>query len=175
MKARFPCYVTSFPCVCTAQEATKRILEAVACQHNNLKVIDAYCSGFQKIVLSASTDGYVYYNSFMPTANIEIRELDGGTQVSILFEFKKSTKVLLTLFSALALIFEISLLVLWILNQLAIFALLYIPLGMLILSYALSTVGLFFSSKGVLRILFVALTREDTKCIPSIHKSKHIE
>lgn len=175
MKARFPCYVTSFPCVCTAQEATKRILEAVACQHNNLKVIDAYCSGVQKIVLSASTDGYVYYNSFMPTANIEIRELDGGTQVSILFEFKKSTKLLLTLFSALALIFEISLLVLWILNQLTIFALLYIPLGMLILSYALSTVGLFFSSKGVLRILFVALTREDTKCIPSIHKSKHIE
>lgn len=175
MKVRFPCYNTSFPCACTVQEATKRISETVACQHNNLKVIEAYYSDVQKIVLSASTNGYVYYNSFMPIANIEIRELDGRTQVSILFELKKSTKVLMTLFSALVLIFEISLLVLWVMNQLAIFALLCFPLGMLILSYALSTVGLFFSSKGVLRILFVALTREDTKCVPSIYKSKHIE
>lgn len=175
MKARFPCYATSFSCVCTVQEATKRIAETVACQHNNLKVIEAYYTGVQKIVLSASTDGYVYYNSFMPTANIEMRELDGRTQVSILFELKKSTKVLMTLLSALALLFEITLLVLWIMNQLAIFALLCFPLGMLILSYALSTVGLFFSSKGVLRILFVSLSRGDAKYIPSIHKVKHIE
>ena len=173
MKARFPCYVTAFPCVCTVQEAARRISETVACQHNNLKVIESYYTGVQKIVLNASTDGYAYYNSFMPTANIAIKELDGRAQVSILFELKKSTKVLLTLFSVLAVIFEILLLTLWIMNQLAIIALLCFPLGMLILSYALSVAGLFFSSKGVLKILFVALTNEDTKCIPSIRIPKH--
>lgn len=175
MKARFPCYATSFPCVCTVQEATKRISETVACQHNNLKVIDAYYTGVQKIVLSARTGGYVYYNSFVPIVNIEMREVDGKTQVSVFFELQKSTTIFMKLFSMLVLLFEITLLVLWIMNQLTTLALLCFPLGMLILSYALSTVGLYFSSKGVLRILFVALAREDTKNTPSIHKSKYVK
>lgn len=89
MKARFPCYATSFLCVCTVQEATKRISETVACQHNNLKVIDAYYTGVQKIVLSARTGGYVYYNSFMPIVNIEMREVDGKTQVSVFLSCRK--------------------------------------------------------------------------------------
>lgn len=175
MKARFPYYATSFPCVCTVQEAMKRISDTVACQHNNLKVIDAYYTGVQKIVLSARTGGFVYYNSFMPIVNIEMREVDGKTQVSVFFELQKSTTIFMKLFSTLVLLFEITLLVLWRMNQLATLALLCFPLGMLILSYALSIVGLYFSSKGVLRILFVALSREDTKNTPSIHKSKYVQ
>lgn len=175
MKARFPCYATSFPCICTVQEATKRISDTVACQHNNFKVIEAYYTGVQKIVLSARTGGYVYYNSFIPIVTIEMREMDGKTQVSVFFELQKSTTIFMKLFSMLALLFEITLLVLWIMNQLATIALLCFPLGMIILSYTLSTVGLYFSSKGVLRILFVALARGDTKTTPSIHKSKHVK
>ena len=175
MKARFPCYATSFPCICTVQEATKRISDTVACQHNNFKVIETYYTGVQKIVLSARTGGYVYYNSFMPIVTIEMREMDGKTQVSVFFELQKSTTIFMKLFSMLALLFEITLLVLWIMNQLATIALLCFPLGMIILSYTLSTVGLYFSSKGVLRILFVALARGDTKNTPSIHKSKHVK
>lgn len=172
---RFPCYATSFPCVCTIQEAMKRILDTVACQHNNLKVINAYYTGVQKIVLSASTGGFVCYNSFMPNVNIEMREVEGKTQVSVFFELQKSTTIFMTLFSMLVLLFEITLFVLWMMNQLATLALLCFPLGMLILSYALSNVGLYFSSKGVLRILFVALTREDTMNTPPIHKSKYVQ
>lgn len=175
MKARFPCYATSFSCICTVQEATKRILETVACQHNNLKVIEAYYIGVQKIVLSAHTGGYVYYNSFMPIVNIEMREVDGKTQVSVFFELQKSTTIFMKLFSMLALLFEITLLVVWMMNQLTTLALLCFPLGMIILNYTLSTVGLYFSSKGVLKILFEALIGEDSKCILAIRKYKHIE
>lgn len=175
MKTRFPCYTTSFPCVCTVQQATKKILETVTCQRNNLKIVESYYNGFQTIVLSASTDGYVYYNSFMPIVNIGMREVYDETQVSILFELKRSTKILMSLFAVLTLLFEITLLVLWIMNQLAIIGLLCLPLGMLIFSYVLSSVGLFFSSKAVLRIVFAALTCEDTKQLPSIYINKHIE
>lgn len=174
MKARFPCYATSFPCVCTAQEAAKRISETAAYQHNNLKIKEAYRTDIQKIVLSKSTDGYVYYNSFMPIVNIRMRQIDDRTEVSILFELKKSTKIMMALFSVLALLFEIMLLVLWIMNQLAAIGLLCLPLGMLAFSYALSSVSLFCSSKDVLRTVFAALTREDTKQLPSIRKTKNI-
>ena len=175
VKARFPCYTTSFSCVCTVQEATTRISETVACQHNNFKVIKAYYTGVQKIVLSTHTGGYLYYNSFMPIVNVEMGGVDGKTQVSIFFELQKSTKILMTLFSMLALLFEITLLVFWMTNQLETLVLLCFPLGMMILSYTLSTVGLYFSSKRVSRILFVALAREDAKYTPSIHKSKYIK
>ena len=175
MKVRFTCYTTSFLCVCTVQEVTRRISETVACQHNNFKLVKAYYAGVQKIVLSTHTGGYLYYNSFMPIVNVEMRGVDGKTQVSIFFELQKSTKILMTLFSMLALLFEITLLVLWIMNQLATLGLLCFPLGMVILSYTLSTVGLYFSSKGVARILFMALVREDEKYTPSIHKFKYIK
>lgn len=163
MKIGFPCYARFFSCGCTAQEATKKILETVACKHNNLKVIETQCTYVQKIVLSAHTGGYVYYNSFMPIVNIEIREVGCKTQVSVFFELKKSTKIWMKLYSVLLLLSEIVLLVFWMINQLATPALLCLPLGMMTLSYILSTVGLYFSSKRVLGILFVALDCEDTK------------
>lgn len=175
MKVRFPCYTTSFTCACTVQEATKRISETVACQANNLNVIGAYYTGIQKIVLSVRTGEYLYYNSFMPIVNVELRRVDSKTQVFIFFELRKGTRILMTLFSMLALLFEITLLVHWIMGQLSTLALLCFPLGMMILSYTLSNVGLYFTSKGVLRILFEALACEDTKYTPSIHKSKYIK
>lgn len=172
MKDSFPCYASSFLCVCTMQDATKRIYEAAACQHNNLKIIKAYDTSIHKIVISDSTGSYIYYNSFKPIVNIGLKDVDGKTQVSVLFELQKSIKVLMTLFSILALLFEITLLVLWIMNQLSTPVLLCLPLGLMILSYTLSAVGLYFSSKGVLRILFMALTYEDAKYMPPIHKPK---
>lgn len=174
MKVRFPSYVTSFSCVYTVQEVTKRILEAVTCQPNNLKVLEAYNSCVQRIILSARTDGCIYYNSFMPNTSIEIIELDDKTQVSFLFELKNSTKVFMMIFSAVAILFEISLIVLKLTNQLTILALLCFPIGMLILSYAFSSIGLFFYSMRVLRTLFMSITRENTKTVPSIHRCKHI-
>lgn len=174
MIVQFPCYTTNFPCFFTLQEAMKRIAETVACHHNKLKVIETYYTGIQKITLSAHTGGYVYYNSFLPIANIEMRELDGQTHVSILFELQKSTKIFMSLFAVFALLFEITLIILWIMNQLTTHVLLCMPLLMMILSYILCNAGLYFSSKGVLRILFAALACENIEYTPSIHKSKYI-
>ena len=174
MITKFPCYSSYFPCNSSLQEAMKRISDTVVCHHNKLNVINTYYIGVQKITLRAHTGGYVYYNSFLPIVNIELRELDDQTQVSVLFELPKSTKVLMTLFSLFALLFEIILVVLCIINQLETLTLLCFPLGMMILSYTLSDVGLYFSSKGVLRILFVALACKNIEYTPSIHKSKYI-
>lgn len=175
MKVKFPCYAVAFPCACTGEEAVQKISETAACPGNNLKVIDSNCSGDLKIVLSAVTDSYAYYNSFLPAVTVEIGEPEGQTRVSVLFELKKSIKVLMSVLCAFALVYELTLIVLWLTNQLASLALLCIPLGMLILGYGLSAAGFFFSAKGVLRVLFTALTHEDGKCAPPIHRSKYIE
>ena len=175
MKVGFPCYTASFPCFFTTLEATRRISETVISQHKNLKIIQVHNNGYQNIVVSTNASGYIYYNSFMPIVSIEMREVNRKTQVSVLFELKKSTKVLITFFSMLALLFEVVLLVFWAMNQLVMPILLCFPLGLMILNYALSAVGLYFSSKGVFRILFATLTHEDTKCVLHVHKSKYIE
>lgn len=175
MNIVFPSYVTSFLCNCTMQEAMERILEAVACQGNNLNIIKVYFMGVQKIILSSHTGSYLYHNSFMPIIDIEIVDVHGKTQVYALFGLKKSTKVVMMIFYVFVFLFEISLLVHQMTHQLTIFPQLFYPLGIILLSYTFSIAGLFFSSKGVLGILYAALTREDTKNIPSIHKSKHIE
>ena len=175
MKIGFPCYVTSFPCACTVQEVTKRIAETAACKNNNLKILKTFYTDIQKIVLSASTGGYVYYNSFMPVASINLRVSENETLVFISFDLKKSTKVLMIVFYVLVFLFELALLALWVTNQLASIGLLLFPLGLLTCSYVLSVVGLFFSSKGVLRILFDALASDSAQHLPILHKSRFIE
>lgn len=172
MKAIFPCYASSFRCACTIQEATKRIFESVACQPNNLKIIKADDADIQKIDLSASTGGYVYHNSFMPLVEIGMKNEDDGTQISAIFKLHKSTKVLMTVVFVFALLLEIVLLVHLIVKRAVTSASLCLLPGMMILTYILGAVGLYFSSKGVLKILFEALTGENGKDLPSIHKTK---
>lgn len=156
MEKGFICYATSFSCDYTLNEATKRILETVACQHNNLSITRAYYSDGQNVILSTRTGTFVWYNSFLPSINIKMSEEDPKTQVSIFFELQRSTKQLMKLITLLVLLFETTLLVLWIMNKLVTPVLLCLPLGTMIFIYILSSVGLFISSKRVLRILFVA-------------------
>ena len=176
MNVRFPRYTASFSCPYTVQEAWQRLSDAVSCNHNNLTLIERQPihTSFEKIVISANTGSNIYHNSFLPIVSIEIKELRGSTHISFFFELKKSVKALLVLFFSLALLFEITLLFLWITNQLSSFTLQCLPLGMLIFSYGLSNIGLFLSSKGVLRILFTALTLEDTTHMPSIHSANRL-
>ena len=175
MKARFPCYTTHFSCICTLQEAMKRITGVVLCRHNHLNIVTAYYTGIQKIVLTSHTGEYVYHNSFMPIVNIELAEVVEKTLVTVSFELQKSTKIMMKLFFVLALLLEMTLLILWIMNRLTTLAMLCYPLGLMIFICTLSTIGLYFTSREILGILFEALTCENTKNAPSIHKSNHIE
>lgn len=156
MRKGFLCYSTSFSCDYTLNEATKRILETVACQHNNLSITRAYYSCVQNVILSPRTNTFVWRNSFSPRITIKMCEENQKTQVSIFFELQRSVKRLMNLIELLVLLYEITLLVLWIMNQLVTPVLLCLPLGTMIFIYILSSVGLLISSKRALRILFVA-------------------
>lgn len=169
MKFKFPCFISIFPCACSLEEATNKIVETVSHRHSNIRILQAYYDGSQKIILNTHTDGFLYYNSFMPITSIEIREANRKTQISIFFELQKATKILMMLISAVLILFEMALLVLWIMEQLSTFALLF-PLSLLFLSYILSNAGLYFSSRGVLRTLYAALACNGIKYMPPIHK-----
>lgn len=170
MKLEFPHYATSFECNCTVEEAENRISKVIADQQNNLQILEISYTDVIRIGLSVSTGGYVYYNSFKPFVSIEIGKLKDKTLISIVFELKKSTKNYLMLFFFLALLFEASLLIFRITNQLTISILVFLPFGMLFSSYLLSSVGLFLASKDVLKILFGALTHDDRIQFPNIQK-----
>ena len=131
--------------------------------------------GVQKIILSSHTGSYLFCNSFLPIIDIEIIDVHGKTRVFALFNLKKSTKVVMAIFYVFAFLFEISFLVHQMTHQLMIFPQLLYPFGIILLSYTLSTVGFYFSSKGVLRILFASLNHECTECMPSIYKSRYIK
>ena len=163
MRFFFPRYVTFFSCGCTVQESLMKISETVLHQHNGLKVMGTYYTGTQEIVLRSRTGDYLHYNSFMPVVNIDVRDAEGKTKVSVSFELPKSTRLIMKAFSVLALLFEIGLIILFIMNQLSTPVILCLPLGMMIFSYTLCTVGLYFSSKNVLRVLLETLTCEGGK------------
>ena len=105
----------------------------------------------------------------------ELAEVVEKTLVTVSFELQKSTKIMMKLFFVLALLLEMTLLILWIMNRLTTLAMLCYPLGLMIFICTLSTIGLYFTSREILGILFEALTCENTKNAPSIHKSNHIE
>lgn len=168
LKTAFPCYGADFPCNCKAQEAAQRISEAAACQSNCFKIRETDDTGVQKIVLSAFTGSYVYHNSFLPVIYMEMAEANGITQVRVLFELKKAVKIVMAAFSVIALLLEILLAVYWALNRLAAPALLFFPLGMLVYIWAMGRIGLYFSSKRVLKTLFLALTGEDSGRAPAV-------
>lgn len=172
MKVRFPCYASVYPCNCTAQEAAARITEMAENQKNYFKIMQAFNAASQYMVLCTKTEGLVYHNSFMPIVSIHMHETNENTQVSVLFELKKSVKVFVVLLSVLMILFEMVFFAFYIANQLVTPALLCCPLGLIILCYTLCTCGLYFSSKGVLRILFATLAGEDTKNIPPVQKFK---
>lgn len=162
IKAGFPCYVASFPCDYLVQDAMKILSKTVACQGNNLKIIKIYYDGVQKIAIDARSDEWIYHNAFLPIINIELRKMDETTQVFMSFQMKKGTKVLLKLYLALVLLFEISWLLYLIMNKLAISVLWCVPVGMLIFVYAFSFVGFFISSWRVLKIIFSAFSGDDS-------------
>ena len=168
MNIIFPRYRSSFICACTAQDATKRISETVADNHNHLRIIELLYSDAPKIIVASSTGEYVFYNSFKPIVSIRITEEDNKTHISALFELQKHTKILMTIFSILMLLFEIMLFETAI--QLETPALLCIPCSLMFLCYIFCSVGLLLSSKEVLSTLFVALTCGNSHSFPSIHK-----
>lgn len=107
MKIEFPRYETSFVWECTLQEATEKIFKAIKWKSNNLKLIKASYSGVQKIVLSAGTGSFLYYNSFLPITTIEIREENEVSHVSMQFELKKIIKAFMVLYCVVGILFEV--------------------------------------------------------------------
>ena len=172
MKVKFPQYFSSFLCDYPTQEAKNRVLNMASCKNNNLKIEKEYCDDSQQIILSSNTNSYLYRNAFLPVVSINIRESNGKTNFELLFALRKSVKVFMILYFFLALLFELILLVQCVTEHLSMSAIVFLPLGILICSYALCTLGLFFSSKRVFEILFSSLNDEASNHIPKIHKYK---
>ena len=172
MKVRLlPCYTVSFSCDCTVCEATQRILKAADWEANYFKIKEVTCSNAKKFLLSTSTGSFLYRNASMPIVSIEIGESDGSTQISMSFELRKSVKVFTVVYGVCALLLLLFLSLYCVVMKEITLALCF-PIGLLLIVFAISHIGLSFASKDVFWILFVAIMGDD-KHIPRIHRVKH--
>lgn len=172
MKIRFPSFSTSFTCDCTLQEAIERIMKAVNQESNNMKLVNSSYSGVQKIVISTSTGSILYRNSFLPITTIEIKEENNVLRISMLFELRKSIRILIAIYCLICAFFEMFLTVYVLINNYQFTAPMLMPLGLILFILLLSFFGLKFSSRGVLRVLFDSLTQGAETRLPRIYKVK---
>lgn len=169
MNILFPHFTTFFTCDCTLQEAMQKISETVECKQNALKILSVYNNGTQNIALKACSKGYIlYYNSFLPMIQMQIREYEYRSQISISFELKRSTKALYIVFFVILMLCEAYLLFYLAMNRANLSVQMLIPLAMMAFFFVLSTLGLYFSSKSVLKVLYFALTSNNQNTYPPL-------
>ncbi len=168
MRTRFPCYESSFLSLCSVHEAIYRISDVSAIQGDYILINKLSCCGGAKIILSVNTYGYLYYNSFLPIVTIEMEEAGTQTHVHVLFELKKSTRLLVSLILLIALLFILAFLGLSITNQLVNNWLFLFPLGFAVFIYLLCSIGLLLSSKSALGVIHKILARGDSEDLPPI-------
>lgn len=166
---RFPCFAASFECASSTREAADIISKTVEYKYNNLEIVGATVACDGKTVLRTKPSSYVGINSFSPVINIKMREEGNAVSISLVFELRRAIRVFMAILALLALSIEAVLLAHLIGGQLAEIALLILPLGMLLFSFAICIAGLYFSSKKVLEILFLDLNGGDYVKLPALH------
>ena len=180
MRAVFPCYIANFSCGYTVQEATRRILESDVGQNSDRKIMETDDLDSQKIRLKTHQhSGFLWHNSYMPIVHIELRKMNQGTRVSMIFELPRFVKIGTLIYSLIACTFEIDMLALWFGRQLPMPWLLCLPLGMAIVAHILGNAGLYFSSKDVFDTLLLDLSCDSVHspdgCVDENGGSKALE
>lgn len=112
MNIPLPYCTASFSCDYSTQEVMQKISETVKCMQNTLKILKVFNDGTQNMVLCACFDGNLLgYNSFLPIVKLQIEAIEYRSKISISFELRKITKVILSVCSAFLLFGEVCLLV----------------------------------------------------------------
>lgn len=168
MKIGYPSCSASFTTDCSVQETANRILNTVADQRNNFKLVSTEYSDVTQIVFNANTASLLERNSFLPVTTVKIAQRNTGSLVSVSFELKKSVKVIMTIISILLILFELVFCVICFSGQSTTILPVFIPIGMLLFTYVFSFFGMKLSSKGVLKTLFDGVKRGGEDYLPLI-------
>lgn len=105
------------------------------------------------LTLLTSTGSMLYYNSFMPIAEINLQNSGNKTNVLISFSLRKSVKIGGLLLSALALLVECNLFVLLAKRELISDGIIFFPFGLWLFGFLMYSIGLYMSSRRVFKLL----------------------
>lgn len=104
------------------------------------------------IVFDVKNTNLLMYNSFLPTVNVTIYEA-APLCITISASLKKSTKVILTLLTMIATVFEVVLGITMLANNYGNALILLLPLGLVLAIFLLAYIGLSVSTKDIVNEL----------------------
>lgn len=159
----FPCYTTSFSYKGTAAQVTA-LLQRMADDPDNCVRLKPLPGTDEGVLLRKVTVDLLTTNSDAPDAAVRFREVNGTTKVSVLFELKKSVRIIIAVQAFAALVMSVLAFCLGAGGATGILFL-WIAAG-----YAASHIGLLACSKSLLKILWTALGREGVEPRPPIFK-----
>lgn len=152
-------YTTSFKSSCSVAGVIERVSDVIEGDSYNISISEMDNLGITKILLDAEQEGIIFYNSFLPMIVIKIKNEGSGVDISMDFTLKKGVKIIASIVIGMMLLFEVALIYLWIVQNLASSLFLLVPSGLLFLTVAMLAIGLKVCSNRTLEILHTAIVR----------------
>ena len=142
------------------QKNSKNIIKEIEKVFLAYSDISVRCINPKEIILEVKNVGALYHNSFFPLIKLTIWEEIDSTSVSISVTLKRPVKVVLILFAILATLFEVALLGISIgTKDVSIFPI-FIPVGLILLAYLISYLGLTVSAQRILKDILIVLEQQ---------------
>lgn len=148
----FPLFYTYIECECPKDRIVSLISNHVSNNSAfNMNIETRQISS--KITLAVAPDTFLYYNSFSPSVCIMCSEKQHASSIEIWFQLKKSSRIFLSIYLTLALLFEVALLAFVFSGRIITSPVIVLPLMLIFFLYTISFVGLKLSSQKVLRMV----------------------
>lgn len=129
-------------------------------QNERFTVKSFYAEG---IVFDVKNTNLFMHNSFLPTVNVTIYEA-APLRITISASLKKSTKVILTLLTMIAAVFEVVLGITMLANNYDNALILLLPLGLVLAIFLLAYIGLSVSAKDIVKELTTVIAYKTGGC-----------
>ncbi len=106
-----------------------------------------------KFVFSGKIDLGFYFNSGVPTVELQADDVPGGVLVHAAFTHQKPVRIVCTCISAVAILMQIAILISFLAAPGPIYAPMFLPTGFLLLLFGFMTIGLRVESNRYLAVL----------------------
>lgn len=161
--ALFPRFTASLLCDRSEQEVVRRIQETFMPDKRQVLGTVVINAPKQELEVISHPHGIIERNAFLPDTFIRITGSQAGTQLALVFVLKNSTKVLLSIFYSICLLFEIMVFVFSLMNKLLLPLPVLFPLILALSGWILCVCSFRFSTKRVFQTIVASISQGDNK------------
>lgn len=152
----FPAFYSCFKCTIPLECVERAAVNMVEQNSYELRQITKRADSVM-ISFLVQTQSLFYHDSFLPEVRIRCSKLGESNQISICFELKKTTKYFSIIYCAVAILLEVTLILLILSGNMLLSPAVFIPIALILFSYASTFVGLWKSAKAALSMIIATL------------------